>query len=202
MSFIVEWNKKLKRLTWDRQAVSEIMGHVLLIFIVVLAFSAIALVVYSDEGVMDNTHTPHTNLQENLERSKNTVRILHNGGEAIDLKDIKIILSANETQAEFNMSDPDVKIYDPEGHSLTPDDVFKLGDYIEINPSSKININGQNDINFYFVHTASSQVIQKTTLCGGNSGNLPYWITPNTFPGGTAYDSYTGLPLKTELVDK
>lgn len=197
----MEGNKKYRLFARDCQAVSEVMGAVLMISIVVLAFSAVAITVFSDERAMDPPHTPHTNLRENIDTSKDKVQIFHIGGEAIDLEDIKIILRVNGTQAEFNISDPDVEIYDPDGNKLPHDGVFTLGDYIEIDPSSKINIEHGDVVDFYFVHTDSGQVIQKTKLWSEGK-EFPDWITPYTFPGGTAYDSYNGTWLDTELVDK
>jgi archaellin len=137
-----------------------------MVAVVVLAFSSIALTVFSDGGAMNPPHTPRTDLQESINRSGNTVQIFHSGGEAIDLKDIKIILSVNGTQAEFNMSDSNnVTVYDAKG-STPSDDVFMLGDYIEINSSgSKVNVTDENaTIDFYFVHTESRQVIKKAIL--------------------------------------
>jgi len=195
----VEGNKKRRKLTQDCLAVSEIIGAVLMISIVVLAFSAIALAVFSEGGAMDPPHTPHTNLQENIDRSEGTVQIFHSGGEEIDLEDIMIILNVDGEQAEFDTSDSNFKVYDPEGNNISSDAVFMLGDYIEIDPGSKINITDGDAIDIYFVHTASSQVIQKTTLCI-ESGSLPYWITPDTFPEGSVYDSSTNSWLPTYLV--
>ncbi|KKH93309.1 hypothetical protein EO95_13480 [Methanosarcina sp. 1.H.T.1A.1] len=199
MTFIAEGNKKCRGLTRDCRAVSEVMGAVLMIAIVVLAFSAVALTVFSDEGSMDPPHTPHTNLRENINTSEDTVQIFHNGGEEIDLKYIKIILEVDGERAEFDMSD--FEVFDPERNNIITDGVFALGDCIVIDPSSKINIEHGDVVDFYFVHTESSQVIQKTKLWIKGK-EFPEWITPHTFPGGTAYDSYTEKPLDTELVDK
>lgn len=191
--------KKYRALCCDCQAVSELMGAVLLISIVVLAFSSIAVTIFSDGGEMDPTHTPHTNLQENIDKPKNTIQIAHSGGEKIDLEDILIILKVDGKDVEFNMSDPAVTILDPEGNELSSNDVFALDDSIKINTSSKVNIKNADAIDLYFVHTESSQVIQKTMLWRG-SGSLPYWITP--YPYGSVYDSYTNQWLDQELVDK
>lgn len=193
--------KKYRALGRDCQAVSELMGVVLMISIVVLAFSSIAITVFSDGGSMDPVHTPHTNLRENINTSEDTVQIIHSGGEKIDLKYIKVILEVNGEQAEFNMSESAVKVFDPKGKKLSSDDAFALGDYIVIDPSSKINITRGDPVNFYFIHTESSQVIQKTKLWK-KVKDLPYWITPHTFPAGTAYNNYTQEWLDTELVDK
>lgn len=157
--------KKYRALGQDCRAVSETIGQVLMVAVVVLAFSSIAVTVFSDGGVMNPPHIARTDLQESINRSGDTVQIFHSGGEAIDLEDIKIILSVNETQAEFNISDSNVTVYDPNGTKLSPTDVFMLGDSIVINPSSKVNITDENaTINLYLVHTESSQVIKKAML--------------------------------------
>jgi FlaG/FlaF family flagellin (archaellin) len=164
VTFIVE-GKKYRALGRDCQAVSEVIGQVLMVAVVVLAFSSIAVTVFSDAGAMNPPHVPRTDLQESIDTKTDTVQIFHSGGEAIDLKDIKIILSVNGTQAEFNMSDPAVNISDPKGNKLFSDDVFMLGDCIAINSSSKVNITDKNaTIDFYFVHTESNQVIKKAIL--------------------------------------
>ncbi|WP_048162876.1 type IV pilin N-terminal domain-containing protein, partial [Methanosarcina sp. 1.H.A.2.2] len=157
--------KKYRALGQDCQAVSEVIGQVLMVAVVVLAFSSIALTVFSDGGAMNPPHTPKTDLQESIDIDTNTVQIFHIGGEAIDLKYIKIILNVDGQQAEFNMSDSNVTVFDPKGNKLNSDDVFVLGDYIVIDPSSKINITGVNaTIDLYFVHTESRQVIKKAIL--------------------------------------
>jgi len=158
--------KKYRALEQNCQAVSEVIGQVLMVAIVVLAFSSIALTVFSDGGAMNPPHVPRTDLQESVNRSGETVQIFHSGGEAIELEDIKVILSVNGAQAEFNMSDSNVAVYDPKGNQMYSDDVFMLGDYIMIySSSSKVNITDENaTIDFYFVHTESSQVIKKGIL--------------------------------------
>ena len=85
--------KKYRELGQDCQAVSDVIGQMLMIAIVVLAFSGIALTVFSDDGAVNPPHTPHTDLRENINARDNTVQIIHNGGEAIDLKEIKIVFS-------------------------------------------------------------------------------------------------------------
>jgi len=182
----VEGNKKRRKLTQDCLAVSEIIGAVLMIAIVVLAFSAISLAVFSEGGEMNPPNTPHTNLQENIDRSEDTVQIFHSGGEEIDLKYIKIMLDVDGQQVEFDMSDPGFEVHDPNGINSS-DDVFALRDCIVIDTSSKVNLADADAIDIYFVHTASSQVIQKTVLWR-DFGDLPDWITP--YPYGSVYDSY------------
>jgi len=164
VTVIVE-GKKFRALGKDCRAVSEMIGQVLMVSVVVLAFSLIAVTVFSDGGAVNPPHVPRTDLQESINREDDTVQIFHSGGEAIDLEDIKIILSVNDTQAEFNVSDSNVTAYDLNGTELSPTDVFMLGDSIVINPSSKVNITDEDaTINLYFVDTKSDQVIKKAVL--------------------------------------
>ena len=160
----MEGNKNRRKLTQDCRAVSELIGQVLMVAIVVLAFSSISLAVFSDGGAMNPPHTPRTDLQENVDYEGDIIEIFHSGGEAIDIKYIEITISdADGKQAGFNMSNPDVDIFDPKGNKLSSDDVFTLGDYIVIDTSSS-NVNISNEANLYFVHTASSQVVHKAIL--------------------------------------
>jgi FlaG/FlaF family flagellin (archaellin) len=200
VTVIVE-GKKYRALGQDCQAVSEVIGQVLMVAVVVLAFSSIALTVFSDGGAMNPPHTPHTDLHENINTSTDTVQIYHSGGEAVDLEAIEVILSVNGQQAEFNMSDPRVEVRDPDGN-ISTDGVLMLGDYIVINTTgSVLNMTAGDAIDMYFVHAPSQQVIQKAVLQRGY-GDLPYWITPH--PYGSVYDKSgndKGEWIPTELVD-
>lgn len=156
--------KKHRTLGEDCQAVSEVVGQVLMIAIVVLAFSSIAITVFSDV-VVNSPHTPHTDLSEKINLNTDTVQIIHSGGEAIDLKAIKIVLSINDHPIPpFNMSDPEVMVLNSSGLAST-NDVLMLGDYIEINVSQRgIDLKKDDTVDMYFVHTESNQVIQKVKL--------------------------------------
>jgi FlaG/FlaF family flagellin (archaellin) len=151
--------KKNRALSGDCQGVSEMMGQVLMIAIVVLAFSSIAITVFSDKGIANSPHTPRADFQEKIDRNNNILYIFHQGGEAIDLKDVKIILSKGEKQEGFDLSSNRSEF----NYSAT-NDVLMLGDYIEINPTYRgINLTTGNPT-MYFVHTPSQQVIQRVTL--------------------------------------
>lgn len=181
--------KKCRALGKDYRAVSEVYGQLLMMGIVVIAFSTIALTVFSD-GALNPEHTPHTDLRENINTNTNRVYITHSGGEAIDLSAIKIILIADGQRYEFNKSD----FKDPD--DTDPDDaVFTLGDCIVLNNE---NIKSGIDIDMLFVDMPSQQVIQRTALQQGPT-KVPYWITP--CPYGSVYDNSTNKFLPAELVD-
>jgi FlaG/FlaF family flagellin (archaellin) len=158
------------------------MGQMLMIAIVVLAFSGIALTVVSEGGILDPPHIPHTNLQENINPGDDTIQILHIGGEAIDLSAINIILSANGKQTEFNSSE--FKVKNPDGSNST-DDALMIGDCIVIDTTGKeVNLMSGDTVDMSIVHTPSEQVIQRTVFQTG-SEKLPGWIT--SYPYGTVF---------------
>jgi FlaG/FlaF family flagellin (archaellin) len=162
VTVIVE-GKKYGALFQDCRAVSEVIGQVLMVAVVVLAFSSIAITVFSVGGAVNPPHVPRTDLQESVNFKDNTVQVFHSGGEAIDLKDIRIILSADGQHKEFDISDTkNVTVFDPAGNETYSDGVFMLGDCIVINPGN-VNVTGGN-ATLYFIHTASSQVIKKAML--------------------------------------
>lgn len=215
MISIVE-GKKRWILYQDCRGVSEVYGQLLMMSIVVIAFSTIGLSVFSDEGFVKPEHTPHTDLQENVNISTNEIQIVHSGGEDIERSAIKIILSVQkpgESEAkclEFSGSKLDFR--NPNGtESDSDDNIFSLGDCIIIDttdpdepndpdePYENVDIKSNHIINMFFVYIPSQQAIQRTQLQGG-SGD-PYWITPD--PYGSVYDiSGTGEEgfLPTELV--
>ncbi|MCC4765864.1 type IV pilin [Methanosarcina sp. DH1] len=181
----------------DCRGVSEVYGQLLMIGIVVIAFSTIAVTVFSDENTVKPEHIPHTDLQENFNRSAKTIQIVHSGGEAIDESDIKIMVSVDgENKGEFDSDDFNVK--NPDG-TYSSDGVFTLGDCIEIDTSS-MDLKAGDDIDIFFVDTPSEQVIQKAVL-QRYSGEIPTWITPH--PYGSVYSNSTdgGGWQPTELVD-
>jgi FlaG/FlaF family flagellin (archaellin) len=186
--------KKYRKLDRDCQAVSEVIGQILMIAVVVLAFSSIAITIFSEGGAVNPPHTPKADLQENISAAKDTIEISHEGGDTIDLREIEIVVYINGQEANFNMSDPGFQTFTPDG-SLT-NETFMLGDRILINTSQSrgIDFTSDDSVDLYFVHKESSQVIQRARLQSGGGGgsgySIDYWITP--FPFGTAVDTSGG----------
>jgi FlaG/FlaF family flagellin (archaellin) len=155
--------RRHRALREDCQAVSEVVGQVLMIAIVVLAFSSIAVVIFSDV-VVNPPHTPHTDLQENIDLTNNKLYIFHVGGEAINLNDVNVVLvntKNTDEHEEFNLSLTGSKFY-----CSAANNVLTLGDYIRISPTN-ISL-GTDDTIMFFVYTPSQQVIQKVILRGKN----------------------------------
>ena len=186
--------KNYRTIVPDCQAVSEVYGTLLMISIVIIGFSGISLIVYSDGGIEKPAHTPHIDLCEVMNVNNGTLETSHSGGEAIDLSATKIILIFPDGQLhEFSKSN----FKDPDGNE-PEDDVFMLGDSIVIHDEK---IKSEVDVDMYFLDTKSQQVIQRTVL-KGNYLEIPYWSTPD--PYGSIYDksgSLNGEYLPVELVN-
>lgn len=209
----------------DCRGVSEVYGQLLMMSIVVIAFSTIGATVFSDGGAVKPEHTPNTDLRENIKYVEDDVyaiQIVHSGGEAIDLKAIEIILNVNGEQllpyntSNFEVQNPDgtfriknsdgtFKVDNPDGPDYI-NNVFSLGDSIVIyTTEDTITVTGEeidlkrwDDIDMFFIDEPSQQVIQRAVLQKG-SGEFPDWITP--YPYGSVYDNSTNEQLPTELVD-
>lgn len=202
--------KKRWALFQDCRAVSEVYGQILMISIVVLAFSTIAITVFSDGGAVKPEHTPNTDLRESINADTNDILIVHSGGEAIDLSAIEIILNVNGLQVvpPYDMSMSSFTVKDPDGDD-SDSSVFRLGDCIIINTNTttdpadsnkKLDLKTSDDIEMFFVDKPSQQVIQKAVLQKGiRQSEYPYWITPH--PYGSVYDNSTDEWQPTELVD-
>ncbi|MDD3245870.1 MAG: type IV pilin N-terminal domain-containing protein [Methanosarcina sp.] len=66
MTFVAEDSKKYRELNQEYQEVLKIIGQVLMLAIVVLAFSSIVAFVFSEEGAANPPHTPKADLQETI----------------------------------------------------------------------------------------------------------------------------------------
>lgn len=229
MVFIVEGKKRCV-LYQDCQGVSEVYGQLLMMSIVVLAFSTIGLAVFSDGGVVKPEHIPNTDLSENINLDTNDIKIVHSGGETIDLSSIEINLSVNGLQVlppyvpPYDTSVSNFTVIDSDGTLRKKDDngtyssnnVFRLGDCIVINtnetrdpanPTKKLDLKTTDDIDMFFVDTPSKQVIQKVALQRGNKDNSGVMesVTGSNwitpYPNGTATDTSGGW-ISTESVNE
>lgn len=152
-------------------AVSEVMGIVLLTGIVVIMLSALGVAVFSMEGPDD---VPHTNVQEILDISNNTIYLKHNGGEPVSTENFKIIANINGMRHEYTSS----QICE----SLENSSVWKIGDTIEINSMDAWGVDLGNDdkVELFLVDTSSNELIQKSTLTSALQKNpdLSLCFTP------------------------
>ncbi|MDD2340166.1 MAG: type IV pilin N-terminal domain-containing protein [Methanosarcina sp.] len=205
--------KKFRALGKNCHAVSEVYGQLLMMSIVVIAFSTIAVTVFSDGGAVKPEHIPNTDLRENVDMKNSSISITHGGGEAIDMSAIKIILSVKKAgdpdlkHLEFSGSNLDIR--NPNGNNYAPSNnaVFMLGDFIIIDTikpddSNGLTLESSDDIEMFFVDMPSQQVIQKAVLQkGSREKEFPYWITPHPYGSVYVCDNSTNEWVPTELVD-
>jgi len=158
--------KKYRALGANCQPDSEVLGQVLMIAIVVLSLSSLAITIFSDVVVINPPHKQHTYISERIDTNADTIQILHSGGEDINLKALKIILSVNGQLAKFNMSDPSVKVLNSRD-SKSNNGFLMLGDCIEINMRQLgIYLKDNDSVDMYLVNTKSGQVIQRVEFNG------------------------------------
>lgn len=141
--------------TTKEAAVSEIMGVVLLTGIVVIMLSALGVTVFSMEGPDD---VPHTNVQEIMDISTDTIYLKHNGGEPVSTENFRIIVNINGMKYEYTSS----QIYENLGNSS----VWKIGDTIEINSMDTwgVELKNSDKVELFLIDTPSNELIQKSTL--------------------------------------
>lgn len=160
-----------KKITLEENAVSEVMGQVLLVGIVVIMLSVLSASVFSQDGPAD---VPHTNVQEIMDTSTDTIYLKHDGGEPISTENFRIIVNINGIKYNYTSS----QIYESLGNS----NVWKIGDTIEINSMDMWGVDlGNNDqVEIFLVDTPSKELIQKSTLTSVNQKkpSLSMYLTP------------------------
>lgn len=136
-------------------AVSEVMGIVLLTGIVIIMLSVLGTFVFSMEGPDD---VPHTNVQEIMDISTDTIYLKNTGGEPVSTEDFRIIVNINGIKYEY----PSSQIYESLGNSS----VWKMGDTIEINSKDTwgVDLKNNDKVELFLVDAPSKELIQKSTL--------------------------------------
>lgn len=148
--------KNSEPLIQNSDAVTEVVGEILMTAIAVLAFSVISIFVFS---YMDTTDKPHIDVEGWVDVDSDIVNLRHSGGEVIDSKDTKLILNLNGSRKEINSNDIG---------SIYGKNTWQLGDVISINTSSKWNKDIKEDdyVESTIVHTQSNVVIKNGMLLG------------------------------------
>ena len=184
----------------DTNAVSEVVGEVLMTAIAVLAFSVIAVFVFS---YADSREMVYADIQGWVDTDSDTVYLRHAGGQVIDVPDMRIIMNVNGTMRELSSAD----LVNLKGSST-----WQLGEVISINASSLWgdNIAPDGYISTTILDVNTNLVINSGTLLGDSgytgvgSGNvtppeeppqpvvtsgLVAWWKLNENAGAIAYDS-------------
>jgi FlaG/FlaF family flagellin (archaellin) len=164
----------------NTEAVSEVIGEILLTAIAVLMFSIITVFIFSyatpDERV-------YADVDGWVNVDSDTIVLRHAGGERIDTEKIRILIDLNGIRQELDPADI---------LSITGSNVWQLGEMIVINTSTLWNttINENDSIAAAIIHKDANMIIKSGTLLGREdrtgTGNTSGNVTPPQPPGAVA----------------
>lgn len=162
-------NRNPEPLIKNCDAVSEVIGEILMTAIAVLAISVISLYVLSFEGPTD---APHVDIDAWVDTNSNIINFRHTGGDTVNTAGLRILLDINGIKQELNSDNIT---------SITGSDRWGLGDTIEIDTQQLWNtyLSKNDTISATIVHTISKVVLQTGTLIGGAEiGSTSPVVTP------------------------
>ncbi|TQD26118.1 LamG-like jellyroll fold domain-containing protein [Methanolobus vulcani] len=162
---------KIMTFFYDEKALSEIIGEVLLTAIAVLAFSVIAVFVFS---YMESEDVVHADIDGWVDVSSSTVYLRHSGGETIDLNKVELVLNLNGTRRDLSSSQLEERLGSGSWH---------LGQTIDIDTDDLWNttINEDDYVGMILIQTNANAVIESGSLHGeeveidsgsGSGGNV------------------------------
>jgi FlaG/FlaF family flagellin (archaellin) len=181
----------------DNNAVSDLIGEVLMTAIAVLAFSVIAVFVFSYIGTDEKVHA---NIDGWVDVGSDTIYLRHSGGENIDLNNMQILLNLNGTRRELSSS---------QLMQIFGDNSWHLGEAMRIDTDIMWNttINENDYVGMILLETDSRIIVESVSLLGdefgmtsctgygsgeySTDGNLAWWKF-NENSGNTAIDSIGG----------
>lgn len=170
-------NRKPEPLIKNCDAVSEVIGEILMTAIAVLAISVISLYVLSFEGPTD---APHVDIDAWVDTNSNIINFRHTGGDTVNTASLRILLGINGIKQELNSDNMT---------SITGSDRWGLGDTIEIDTQQLWGtyLTENDTISATIVHTTSKVVLQTGTLIGGAQiGSTSPVVTPTATATATA----------------
>lgn len=143
----------------NTDAVSEVIGEVLMTAVAVLAFSVIAVFILSYAAPQEKVYA---DFQGWVSVDSDTVHLLHVGGENIDVSRTRMVITINGNMREI----PPTQLQNIKGSNT-----WVLGETIEINTSQlwNENINEDDHVAATLVSTGSNLVIKSGTLLGDES---------------------------------
>ncbi|WMW24734.1 LamG-like jellyroll fold domain-containing protein [Methanolobus sediminis] len=147
---------KIMKIFHDENAVSEIIGEVLLTAIAVLAFSVIAVFVFS---YLESEDAVHADIDGWVDVSSSTIYLRHSGGENIDLNNVELVLNLNGTRRDISSSQLEQILGSSSWH---------LGQTIVIDTDVLWNttINGDDYVGMILIQTNANAVIESVSLLG------------------------------------
>lgn len=139
-------------------AVSEIVGTILMLGIVIIGVSVIGISLISYQGP---TGTPNTNVDAWVDEKSNTINIEHVGGSPLDIKDLKILVNIDE---KWHI------ISSKHLRSLYGKDEWSAGDIISINSSDTWREDLSNNyVESTVVHKSSNTMVFNGVLLDSKS---------------------------------
>ncbi len=147
--------KSTKGFAENEDAVSDVIGELLMTAIAVIAFGTIAVFLLSFHG----TTMPHVDMDGWVDVNDDTVHLRHSGGDIVNTSYIRILLNLNGTTKELSPDDV---------HALLGSSTWGLGDTIVINTSQlwSIAISEDDYVDGTIVHTGHNIVMVKGVLLG------------------------------------
>ena len=151
----------------NTDAVSEVIGEILLTAVAVIAFSVVAVFIFSQAGPQEKVHA---DIQGWVGVDSDTIYLRHAGGEAINILQIGLLLDINGTRREITAQ---------ELAQIKGNDNWVLGETIMINTSDlwTYDIGRDDNIAVTLLDTGSNLVIKSGTLLGSDQAVV-------TTPGG------------------
>ncbi|WP_292471564.1 type IV pilin N-terminal domain-containing protein [Methanolobus sp.] len=140
----------------NTDAISEIIGEVLLTAIAVLSFSILAVFIFSYADQQDHVYA---DIQGWVDVNSDTIYLRHAGGETIDIPKTRVILDINGTRRELSSS---------ELEQIKGNTAWNLGETIRINASKlwSDNISQDDYVAIVMVNIDSNLVIKSGSLLG------------------------------------
>ncbi|MHC1573695.1 MAG: type IV pilin N-terminal domain-containing protein, partial [Candidatus Syntropharchaeales archaeon] len=131
----------------DENAVSEIVGEILMIGVVVISFGLVTTFVYTYLSGPDIS--PGIDVTGIADDTLDMIYLKHSGGEWVGENELKVILRINDTTYQYNCTDE-----------------FRLGDVIEINTSGEygLDLRRGEEVTILLIHVPTGQIISSGEL--------------------------------------
>ena len=151
-----------KRISNDERAVSELIGEIMLIGIVIIAFGIIAVSVYS--YIDKKPDAPYIEVAGRCDIDSGRIYLKHQGGDTVNGEDLRILVKVNGVTTEF------------ENYK----GLWSLGDVISLPVG---NITENDTIRVAIVHTPSERVLVSGEVAEGTFGGASTNIIPTANAG-------------------
>ena len=155
-------NRRTQQLAENCDAISELIGELLIVVVAVLAFGVIAVHVLSYPGPAD---TVYVDIDGWVDTSTDTIYFRHSGGEAVRTEDLRIIVNLDGTRCELSSDDIT---------AILGSSTWQLADIIAVNASDVwgVGINEATDVYASIVHIGLSTTIGNGVLLDGGAGGI------------------------------